>query len=80
MSFHHCCGGQHLRVGLPSQSYEPMYKYDAATRKISGFIVEVMDKLSVELGFSYTIIPFGTIHSLYQELLMPIAAGRQALT
>ena len=49
-----CCTGVHLDVALPAISYEPYYVRDDKAGH-GGFFLQVLDDLSKELGFAYSV-------------------------
>ena len=68
-----CCTAHHYRIGLSSYSFIPFYNYDPNDRRpptngFSGFVPDLIDALSAEMGFSYELLP-GTDPQLFTGLL-----------
>ena len=59
--------GRHLRFGLLNYDLPPLYRYSEATGRHTGFLIELIDRLAAEMGFSYE-IGAGTVGGLEWRL------------
>lgn len=53
-----CCKDLHLSFGLPGAAIQPYFDFDATApgnQRWSGFIPKIIDAISAEMGFSYTL-------------------------
>ena len=48
-----CCVGEHLKFGLYGTDYPPLWTFSADTGEYNGYLRQLLDILSLEMGFTY---------------------------